>query len=379
MDDVVSAMKDLNEGKLSPVQISQMMEKAHALPEYTRIYRLLVGVSEAAWQAKNGDERLASFKREQQELLESMKLQSTMSAVCSQAFGQEDGKILMGCIDVGSARRVVLLVDSGVYASASYPLNGRFTVVSRGVKQYSMTNANAFNAWQSTEMVPTFEAISPDIAAESQRQLNEVKNKVIAESQKTIDALALLHDELKSYGKSRLPNDVDKKYDGYLSLVEDIKYGPNNSVDFGNMTFPRKDSAKVILKDGEFRDEESGTSYRLSESKKFDLNSDGLEDYVVTLVANYGGMMPSEDFLHYIAIREAGRMRMLDLAYIDASASEVEIEDGKVVVWPLSYGNDFSEVEGAGRDYRLHRLSRDKTTIYAWKNFQLEKSPSAAH
>lgn len=377
LENVISAMKEKGDGRLGSAQVSQMMSQLHALPEYSRMYKLLGHVSGAVWQLKSSDERLASFRAELEGLQKDIEKQSIMSVVCSQAFGQEEGKILMGCMDVGSARRVVLLVDSAVYANASYPLNGRFAVVSRGVRQYTMTNANAFNTWQSTEMVPTFEAINFDSADEGRKRAFEINNTITAEIQKTKDALVLLHNAMKAYAKQGVVAGGESGYVGYSSLLVDIRYSDATNVDFENMVYPASDG-KISLKAGEFRDDEMATSYRFNGFKRFDANADGSEDYVVTLVANYGGMMPSDNFIHYLAVREGGRLRVIDLGYDEASISEAAIEGRSIVITPLVYGNNFSEVDGEDRDYRVHRASDDQSTVYTWKNFQIEKSPSKA-
>lgn len=200
LDNVVVSLKVIHGSVLTPATVSESMAKVDALPAYSSVYGLLSKLGDAGWQASTGSERLDSLKAELKEAQESTSAASTMSAVCSQAFGQDEGKILLSCVDVGLARRVVLMVEPAVYANASYPVNGRFSVIPKGVRQFTVTNANGFNAWQSNEMVPTFEVVSPDVLAEQQRRIAEGRAKIDEEANLTDQAASRLHALLKAYG-----------------------------------------------------------------------------------------------------------------------------------------------------------------------------------
>lgn len=213
LDSTIQSLKVMKgDGELNSVFVTESMTKAGALQEYSAVYKFLTGLGEAGWQAENGPIALANKSAKLAELKKRSPEFAIVDGVCSQAFGQEQGKILLSCMDMRLARPVVLMVDPGQYASSSYPLNGRFPVISRGVHQYSRTHANAFNTWQSTEMVPTFEVVGADVIDSAKHEIEVAKQALIDEHSRTNAAAQALHNALKVYGAGGAGGALPKQF-----------------------------------------------------------------------------------------------------------------------------------------------------------------------
>lgn len=381
LDLSISAMRGLRgEEGLTPEFVAQTMKDVRALEPYAAIYGLLKEIGDAGWQAQNGQKSLEEKRGALVKAMNAARAYSTVDAVCSQAFGQLDGFVQLHCMDMRLARPVVLMVEPAQYSSASLPFNGRLPVVDRGVQQYTLTHANAFNSWQSTEMIPTFEVVSDGVMGEHKKRVSDAENEFKEGLQRTKDAIAIMHREINRYranGANASSAATAKRYAGYSSILEAMQL-KGGAIDFENMVYPVDEDGPIRLRDGEYSPSEGGIKYRFSEFKKLDVNRDGQEDYVVSLVADYGGMSPmAYGIRHFLAAREDGKVRIVSLGYSEADISEVEIEGSSIVIWPQVVGSDIADKPLSEVDWEPRRLGRDKVTVYSWRDYQLIKeSPS---
>lgn len=296
----------------------------------TKAMPVLARASQADTGRKAAQEELSSLEQNLGEY-------SQMSAVCSKAFDRAGNYISLDCVDVGRATRVVLLVQEQELARASYPFNGRFFVVSEGIKPMAMMNSNGVTTWGSTEMMPVFRVIDSASVAKAQERKKELLESLASLQQVEADADAELRRLLAGKEAANAEN-LKTFFGDYEFVLQPLKFKATGEVDFGNMAFPRIGDSDNVLKDGKLQSPQSGY-YTLESVKRLDINGDGQADYVVTLMSSfYGGMGDMITYSHYLAIRQGDRIAIGDIDYNDASASEVDVAAGSFTVWPARLG-----------------------------------------
>lgn len=288
--------------------------------------------------ASQADTGLKAAREELSSLEQHLGEHSQMSAVCSKAFDRAGDHIALDCVDVGRATRVVLLVHEKELARASYPFNGRFFVLSEGIKPMAMMNSNGMTTWGSTEMMPVFRVVDSVSVTKAQEHKRELLERLTLLQQVGSDVDAELRRILMGNAK---PSSTDLKalFGDNEFLVQPLKFKSSGEIDFGNMAFPGIGDTDNVLKDGSLHSPMSG-EYTLDSVKQLDINDDGQSDYVVTLISSYyGGIGEITTYIHYLAIRQGDRIAVGDIGYNDASASEVDVAGSYFTVWPAKYGS----------------------------------------
>lgn len=197
--------EDLKLDRNQPDQLPRLLEQSGLAKQYSLLKKIDDLASKALQDAAIASQEVASIREEISAAQVSIPETVNVQMVCGRVFQQDGSTLSIECSNMLSAEKFILLADSDSYYKLNKPIYGTFTLIARSPTAVTVTNYNAFQTWNSNEVVRQYELPDLNSINEHRQALQKAKEQEQQAQAKLNQAGEKLDQALRSINESYKP------------------------------------------------------------------------------------------------------------------------------------------------------------------------------